>query len=513
MSSDSPLTEYDRERESLPQRRHRKMLRDGSSEVWPQHAEDLFLKGLEDYWNSPWANFSRGRSRWRNQFLVDYLKRNGIERSKKQVASHIQVLRNMWKGHRQFSLVAGPEELDGVEVVSSTRSEPSKRRPSTSTSTSSRPSSTASSPPSTEAYESESASDNSPREASRRDTIRPGSLSLGSPLTLQIPPTDPTPHLKSEISPKLHHPFDNSPSLGAMNDMRLDPAHEFQLLNVTRVCGLGLWTDGMEPIYIDVDTLPSSVSTSFSPVPTSPGSSAPVIRSSLRLKLCMPASLGVENVNDAIRGFDGAVSFTTPVPSSAKCLTKVHVDGTCISRELAEFIPVAPPPSPEHADQGEQKFVALLPDSWLSRCRWLDTGSKKTLVTQQVIVDEDPLFVVIYDLHRVKHNVPTAELLVWHKHIDTGMISPSPTNTQFGHPQSLPHHSPHSHPSYDYSAASHSHQPHYSHTPPTQVHGFNDGSPPSPSSPNSNSRTCSAASQSMFGTTIDPWATSLLPLF
>ena len=75
------------------------MLKDGSSEVWPQEAEAIFLDGLRDYWNSPWANFNRGRSRWRNQYLVDYLKKNGIERSKKQVASHIQVLRNMWKGH------------------------------------------------------------------------------------------------------------------------------------------------------------------------------------------------------------------------------------------------------------------------------------------------------------------------------------------------------------------------------------------------------------------------------
>lgn len=103
--------------DSLPQRRHRKMLRDGSSEVWPQSAENVFLEGmyppsltqsptalifhtgLREYWNSPWANFSRGRSRWRNQFLVDYLQKAGIERTKKQVASHIQVLRNMWKGH------------------------------------------------------------------------------------------------------------------------------------------------------------------------------------------------------------------------------------------------------------------------------------------------------------------------------------------------------------------------------------------------------------------------------
>lgn len=61
------------------------------------------VSGLRQYWESPWATYSRGRSRWRNQFLVDYLKDAGIERSKKQVASHIQVLRNMWKGEKGMS--------------------------------------------------------------------------------------------------------------------------------------------------------------------------------------------------------------------------------------------------------------------------------------------------------------------------------------------------------------------------------------------------------------------------
>ena len=61
------------------------------------------VSGLRQYWESPWATYSRGRSRWRNQFLVDYLKEAGIERSKKQVASHIQVLRNMWKGEKGMS--------------------------------------------------------------------------------------------------------------------------------------------------------------------------------------------------------------------------------------------------------------------------------------------------------------------------------------------------------------------------------------------------------------------------
>ncbi|KAI6106428.1 hypothetical protein EV401DRAFT_517673 [Pisolithus croceorrhizus] len=94
-----------------PQRKHRKLLKDGSSEVWPEDIERIFVQGLREYWDSPWATFSRGRSRWRNQFLVDYLQKHGIDRSKKQVASHIQVLRNMWKGELEYRLVAGGDEL------------------------------------------------------------------------------------------------------------------------------------------------------------------------------------------------------------------------------------------------------------------------------------------------------------------------------------------------------------------------------------------------------------------
>ncbi|KAG5353943.1 hypothetical protein C0989_011431 [Termitomyces sp. Mn162] len=96
-----------------PQRKHRKLLKDGSGiEVWPESIEKIFVQGLREYWSSPWATYSqsRGRSRWRNQFLVDYLQKAGIDRSKKQVASHIQVLRNMWKGEPEFYLVAGGEE-------------------------------------------------------------------------------------------------------------------------------------------------------------------------------------------------------------------------------------------------------------------------------------------------------------------------------------------------------------------------------------------------------------------
>ncbi|KAK1225577.1 hypothetical protein PQX77_011469 [Marasmius sp. AFHP31] len=94
-----------------PQRKHRKLLKDGSGlEVWPEHIEAIFVEGLRAYWKSPWATYSSGRSHWRNPYLVEYLRKKGITRSKKQVASHLQVLRNKWKGELEYHLVAGADE-------------------------------------------------------------------------------------------------------------------------------------------------------------------------------------------------------------------------------------------------------------------------------------------------------------------------------------------------------------------------------------------------------------------
>lgn len=111
-------------------------------------------------------------------------------------------------------------------------------------------------------------------------------------------------------------------------------------------------------------------------------------------------------------------------------------------------------------------------------------------MTQQVIIDDEVLFVAIYDLYRVKQGMPSAELVIWHKQIDAAALSPSPTATQFGHY------------SFNSSMSAASHEP--------NTFGF----PPSPTSPTSPSqpRGC-APPPSMFPAVIDPWATSLLPLF
>ncbi|KAI5123293.1 hypothetical protein M0805_009314 [Coniferiporia weirii] len=392
----------------LPQRRHRKMLKDGSSEVWPQDAEVVFLDGLRDYWNSPWANFSRGRSRWRNQFLVDYLKKHGIDRSKKQVASHIQVLRNMWKGHPEFSLVAGPEELSEGSSTSDRHSpshrgsqissrSPSRRRPSVSHS---------SAPSTPSSYDSEFS------DSAQTGSHRPPSLTLSPLIAFQGP------QIKTEHAHTPHGSLFDPSTLPAVPEL---PVEQPVPLSVNRVSGLCLWADGMETNYIDIDALPfasssnSPNSPAMSSISLSQVSSGGIVRTSLRTKLQLPEADSGSNAG----GFCGAVSFASPLAPSAEVLTRVHVDNVCISREIAPLIPVHDSAAATGAGAAmQEQFVAMLPDSCLARCRWLHNGNKRTIVTQQVVVDAEALLVVIYDLHFARIPVPTAELLLWNKHVD-----------------------------------------------------------------------------------------------
>ncbi|KAF8531227.1 hypothetical protein JB92DRAFT_185885 [Gautieria morchelliformis] len=76
---------------NLPPRRSMKMLKDGSDFVWPDAAHALFVRGLQ-----AWKFINIGSKRTRaprgegkTDFLTRYLQSHGVERTKKQVASHL----------------------------------------------------------------------------------------------------------------------------------------------------------------------------------------------------------------------------------------------------------------------------------------------------------------------------------------------------------------------------------------------------------------------------------------
>ncbi|KAJ3834607.1 hypothetical protein F5878DRAFT_644994 [Lentinula raphanica] len=126
-----------------PLRKHHKLLKDGSgNEVWPEFVEKIFVDGLRAYAASTVsqnhaARISdaavRGRSRLRNAYLVKYLVHYEIERTRKQVASHLQVLKNMWRAegnYANFSLVVGSDSSSVSQTQPSNSENTASRRPS-----------------------------------------------------------------------------------------------------------------------------------------------------------------------------------------------------------------------------------------------------------------------------------------------------------------------------------------------------------------------------------------------
>ncbi|KAJ7685151.1 hypothetical protein DFH06DRAFT_31505 [Mycena polygramma] len=385
-----------------PQRKHRKLLKDGSgTAVWPEAIEAVFVQGLREYWDSPWATYSRGRSRWRNQFLVDYLQNLGITRSKKQVASHIQVLRNMWKGEPEYHLVAGGEELypDPVKLESTdpllTIEEP---------------------------YDDEASSlSNSPPDSfGEFPSPGPGpglSYSPSSPIS-SLPEIPSPPITFSNLAGPYSYPTNQKSFPGAYpTAFAQPPAAPIRYPN--RITGLSLLADGMTALTINIDKLAPPI-----PLPTR----TPPLTLSLRLTI-PPVQDTRAPAN--LHGFFGNVRLASVWSSQAKVHTRAYDNnGLCISDE-------AEPLQASNVELGT--VVAALPESALSRARWFN-ASVKTVITQQIIVDAVTLLFVVYELDRraSPSALPSAEVLTYQKHpsvsADAKPPPPSPKYAPYPEP-------------------------------------------------------------------------------
>ncbi|KAA1469485.1 hypothetical protein DENSPDRAFT_745222, partial [Dentipellis sp. KUC8613] len=375
-----------------PQRKHRKMLKDGTSEVWPESVEKVFVQGLRQYWDSPWATYSRGRSRWRNQFLVDYLHAAGVERSKKQVASHIQVLRNMWKGEPEYQLVAGGEEL-----FQDTRLLPS-RAPS-------------------KQYSPESVSSDLSVKEEQGDVLSPLNLAASNTaLELTLPQSYfPQPsHSPTEQAYLTPLSMPSASEATGMRHVKAEPEpfdSSFLLSNVSSnafasqsmpslqrfhnsISALALWAEGMQPISIDVERLMQL--TRSQPSSTS--------------RVCIRLKLSLSTLDDVLspptlHGFQGTLAFAAPWTASAQCVTRVYAGGVCDSEESSNF-----QCSMSNTGGAGQPVTVMLPDSWLSRCKWRN-ANVPTFITQQILVDNEELALIVYDLERPQHGLPSAEFV------------------------------------------------------------------------------------------------------
>ncbi|THH32113.1 hypothetical protein EUX98_g2064 [Antrodiella citrinella] len=412
-----------------PQRKHHKLLKDGR-EVWSEDVEKLFVQGLKDYWESPWATYSRGRSRWRNQFLVDHLKKHGIERSKKQVASHIQVLRNMWRGEAEYHLVAGGEELfqeDGLLASPKKAGTPStpgsELADDQQASASSTPNSAVGEFP---AYLPSNVV--LPQFISPETTMgnhSPGiDYPISSPSSLELPYSfsPPSPPISNRNRPRppvkleplhMHPTLFNLPqtSQSSASDSDLSPLFPpYPHAPQVRVLSLSLWAEGMVPFTADIDRLHLTMPvTSRNPEATS---------------ILIRVRMGISCIDDLhshpnLHGFQAAVTFSDMWMSEAKVITKSSAGSNCISQEVG-YLEVNP--SLPSTDLPPRAVTCFLPESSLSRCKWLPPDQDN--VTQQIAIDGVIVAAFVYHIERTAPGSPPSVEIV-----DFQKYKPQPKRT------------------------------------------------------------------------------------
>lgn len=116
-----------------------------------------------------------------------------------------------------------------------------------------------------------------------------------------------------------------------------------------RVTLLTLRADGMMPFGVTLDAL------------LPPGAASACL---LKIRLAVP-SIDDTRSPATLHGFSSNVAFASVWSASAKCSTRVYQNGICVSAEMSGV----------EATNIETGIVhAILPESSLSRCRWLDAG-------------------------------------------------------------------------------------------------------------------------------------------
>ncbi|KXN82082.1 Regulatory protein abaA [Leucoagaricus sp. SymC.cos] len=395
-----PLSDSTSNKSLTPQRKHRKLLKDGSgAEVWPESIEKIFVQGLHEYWSSPYATYpqSRGRSRWRNQFLVDYLQKHGISRSKKQVASHIQVLRNMWKGEPEYHLVAGGEELADMSPSAGSTIKLEDQWPTGLIAMDF--------DESTDGYSSNSASpDFSPPDYQQflpspdHPTTRQLDMNSGAqyPSGTQnlVPSASPYassfPNSSQDYS--FSGPYDKYGHLSPTSGLTMDTngsasGYTKSPHHPSRIRVLSLTADGMSPFMIRTDALISAT--------------APYEPLQLKVRLIISTMQDI-NCPPTLHGFLASICLSDIWRSSAKCITKTIVGNNIVSEDVGSL---------EVSEINVGTVNAVLPESNLNRCRWLDPHAP-TSITQEIVIDDVSLLFVIYELERASGNpMPSAQFM------------------------------------------------------------------------------------------------------
>ncbi|KAF8212272.1 hypothetical protein K438DRAFT_1235375 [Mycena galopus ATCC 62051] len=255
-----------------------------------------------------------------------------------------------------------------------------------------------------------SSPDNSPPEVRHEIPAAPGlSYSPSSPLSSLSSDIDSPPHNFSNLAGPYSSYAPNQKAAYAAPGYPAFVQHTNAAPNPVRypnrATTLTLFADGMTPLNVNIDRL-------VPPEPL-PARTPP---QTLRVRLSIPP------VSDArappnLHGFFGSVRLVELWASTAKVFTRAYdPQGHCLSAE-AESLQVS------SVELGT--VVAALPESVLSRARWLDAGVQT--ITQQVVVDNVTLLLVVYDLDRRASALPSAELTMFQKYADGKPPMSSPT--------------------------------------------------------------------------------------
>jgi hypothetical protein len=126
-------------------------------------------------------------------------------------------------------------------------------------------------------------------------------------------------------------------------------------LAANRLFSINLFADGMPPFTIPVAALTSDYNSTTHPPP----------RLLIRIKLRLP-SIDDMHGSPTLHGIHGTITCARPWVTSATCITDVYAANVHHSHDLAPLHPPSIDPS-----MGES--TAGLPESELTRCRWLDS--------------------------------------------------------------------------------------------------------------------------------------------
>lgn len=129
---------------------------------------------------------------------------------------------------------------------------------------------------------------------------------------------------------------------------------------LTKLTRLSLWAEGMQPCTIPIDSLVPS---------TQPSSVHSVSAVALYVKLHLPPIDAP--CSPGLHGFQGSITCTAQPSSTFRCSTSVFVRNQCVSQEIGFCSLVTVEPTVHNI---VETASLLLPDSSLSRSRWLDSS-------------------------------------------------------------------------------------------------------------------------------------------